>query len=631
VVTTKKRHGRYEVIDSAAGQHAALDDFPCTHLHEVMEATKTGAEGVHWSLTDLHDDSESLHASLDDVAERADAFAERYHGRIAELSASELADALDELEDIQDDVGRAYAYAYLTWSTNTNDEASGAQLQQVKEAYNQIRQKLLFLEVEWANISDEQAADLLDDEALAPYKHYLEVEHQQKEYVLTEPEEKILSEKQVTGRGAWTRYFDETMGAARYTLDDEEMTQQQILSKLYEPDRDLRKRAALAFTDGLTENSRTLTYVFNTILADKASTDRLRGLDHWLKSRNLSNEVEDETVDALIDAVTSRYDLVARFYNLKKRLLGLDEMYDYDRYAPIGEADTRYDWDQARGLVLDAYGEFHPVMGDTAKRFFNENWIDADVAEGKRSGAFSHGTVPSAHPYVLMNYTGRSRDVQTLAHELGHGVHQFLSREQTIFHHGTPLTTAETASVFGEMLVFQRLMRREDDPKNRLAMLVSKIDDTIATVFRQIAMNRFENRIHTTRRADGEIPASGFADMWIDTQEAMFEGSVTLGEHYRHWWSYIPHFLHTPGYVYAYAFGELLVLALYSRYQESSDGFAEAYIDLLTAGGSDWPHRLVGPLGVDLTDLSFWKNGLGEIEALVDQAETLADEVVVEN
>lgn len=592
-----------------------------------MEAKTTGAESVTWSLTDLYDDSQSLQSSLEAVAERADEFAERYHGQISKLEADELANALDTLEDIQDDVGRAYSYAYLTWSTNTNEETSGAQLQQVKEAYTRIRQKLLFVEVEWANVDDERATMLLESEALAPYRHFLEVEYQQKDYVLTEPEEKILSEKEVTGSGAWTRYFDETMGAARYTLDGEEVTQQEILSKLYEPDRDLRKRAALAFTEGLTDQSRTLTYIFNTILADKASTDRLRRLEHWMKSRNLSNEVDDETVDALIDAVTSRYDLVARFYSLKRKLLGLDEMFDYDRYAPVGEADSRYDWDQARGLVLDAYGDFHPVMGDTAARFFDENWIDAAVADGKRSGAFSHGTVPSAHPYVLMNYTGRSRDVQTLAHELGHGVHQFVSREQTIFHHGTPLTTAETASVFGEMLVFQRLMQREDDPKNQLAMLVSKIDDTIATVFRQIAMNRFENRIHTARRTEGEIPASRFSEMWIETQNAMFEGSVTLGEHYRHWWSYIPHFLHTPGYVYAYAFGELLVLALYSRYQEAGDGFAESYMDLLAAGGSDWPHRLVEPLGVDLTDLSFWKNGLGEIEALIERAESLAESV----
>jgi oligoendopeptidase F len=496
----------------------------------------------------------------------------------------------------------------------------------VRETYNRINQTLLFVEVEWAAVDDERVEALLDHEALDEYRHYLEVEHRQKEHVLSEPEEKVLSEKQITGKQAWTRYFDETLGATRYELDGEEHTQEEILSKLYEPDRELRREAALSFTEGLKENRRTLTFVFNTLLADKASTDRLRDYDHWLESRNLSNEVDDETVQALIDAVTGRYDLVARFYDLKRRLLRLDELYDYDRYAPIGEADTTYDWDEAREMVIDAYGDFHPQMADVAGRFFDENWIDAAMADGKRSGAFSHGTVPSAHPYVLLNYTGKARDVQTLAHELGHGVHQYLAREQTIFHHGTPLTTAEMASVFGEMLVFQRLMQQEDDPQNRLAMLVAKIDDTLATVFRQVAMNRFEDRIHTERREEGELRAERFAEHWMATQEAMFEGSVSLGAHYRHWWSYVPHFLHTPGYVYAYAFGELLVLALYGRYQEAGDTFADEYLDLLRAGGSDWPHELVGRVGVDLDDEDFWERGLSQIETLISEAESLADQ-----
>jgi oligoendopeptidase F len=308
----------------------------------------------------------------------------------------------------------------------------------------------------------------------------------------------------------------------------------------------------------------------------------------------------------------------------------VDELYDYDRYAPVRETDSTYEWDEARSLVLDAYEDFHPEMSQTAHRFFEDDWIDAALASGKRSGAFSHGTVPSAHPYVLLNYTGKARDVQTLAHELGHGVHQYLAREQTIFHHGTPLTTAEMASVFGEMLVFQRLMRREKDPANRLALLMSKIDDTIATVFRQVAMNRFEARIHTDRRENGELQSDEFAEHWMETQRAMFEGSVTLGDHYQHWWSYVPHFLHTPGYVYAYAFGELLVLALYARYEESDGGFADQYLDLLRSGGSDWPHELVGQMGVDLEDEDFWQNGLSHIEMLIEQAETLADQTAVE-
>jgi oligoendopeptidase F len=589
-----------------------------------MEVPSTGAESVRWDLTDLYADRAALEDDLDTAAEEAQEFADRYRGRVGTLAPKALADALAEFEALSDRVGRAFTYAYLHWSTDTNDTERGALLQQVREQYNQIHQQLIFFELEWANVDADRAEQLMEHEALAEYRHYLELEQLQKDHLLSEPEEKILSEKSVTGRSAWNRFFDETMGAARFELDDETLTQQQVLSKLYEPDRDLRRRAALAFTEGLRENLRELTFVFNTVLADKASDDRLRNYDHWLASRNLDNEVDDETVDALIEAVTSRYDLVARFYRLKRQLLGLDELYDYDRYAPIGEADTRYEWSTAQDLVLTAYGDFHGQMAEVAEQFFTDDWIDAALAEGKRSGAFSHGAVPSAHPYVLLNYTGKTRDVQTLAHELGHGVHQYLAREQGPLQASTPLTTAEMASVFGEMLVFQRLMRHEDDRKNQLAMLVSKIDDTLATVFRQIAMNRFEDRIHTARREEGELSPDRFSELWIETQEAMFEGSVTLGEHYRHWWSYIPHFIHSPGYVYAYAFGELLVLALYARYQKAGDAFANQYVDLLSAGGSDWPHELVGELGIDLTDLTFWTQGLGAIEDLIEQAEDLA-------
>jgi len=322
--------------------------------------------------------------------------------------------------------------------------------------------------------------------------------------------------------------------------------------------------------------------------------------------------------------VTGRYDLVARYYLLKRRLLGLEELYDYDRYAPLPAAEHRYGWEQAREMVLEAYGEFHPEMSEIARRFFGERWIDAAVRPGKRGGAYSHGAVPSVHPYVFMNFNGNARDVMTLAHELGHGVHQFLARRQGMLLADTPLTTAETASVFGEMLVFQRLMAREQDPRARLSLLVSKIEDTFATVFRQVAMNRFEEAAHTARRSDGELPAERFGELWMETQEAMFADSVTLTESYRLWWSYIPHFIHSPGYVYAYAFGELLVLALYARYQEAPEGFADRYLELLGAGGSRWPEELVKPLGVDLKDPEFWTRGLGMIDELVGQAEELA-------
>jgi oligoendopeptidase F len=346
-----------------------------------------------------------------------------------------------------------------------------------------------------------------------------------------------------------------------------------------------------------------------------------------LASRNISNEITDDAVQTLIDSVTSHYHLVSRYYTLKRRMLGLDELFDYDRYAPIGNSATRYQWSDARDLVLESYSGFHPRMGEIARKFFDSSWIDAAIRPGKRGGAFSHCAVPDVHPYILLNYTGNSRDVQTLAHELGHGVHQYLARQQGSLQASTPLTTSETASVFGEMLVFERMLERESKPGKQLSMLMGKIDDSIATVFRQIAMNRFEDRIHEARRSEGELSLERISEFWFETQSEMFQGSVTLSDHYRIWWGYIPHFVHTPGYVYAYAFGELLVMALYSIYRKESAGFADRYLDILQAGGSDWPHVLMSRMGVDLQDPEFWRYGLTEIQTLIEKAEDLAVQV----
>ena len=591
---------------------------------EIIE--RTGAESVRWNLSDLYPDTQALKADLKRAREEAEGFAQTYRGKVATLSPEAFVEAIRAFERIQEQLGRAYTYAYLTWATATDVPEHGALLQEVREQYAQIMQELLFFELEWVQMPEDKAQEMLASEPLQPYRHYLELQRLYKPHVLSEPEEKVLAEKSVTGRAAWNRLFDETLARARFPFRGELLTEQEILAKLHDPDRSVRRDAALGFTEGLEPLLPTLTYVFNTVLADKASDDRLRKYPHWLASRNLSNEITDEAVEALVEAVTGRYDLVARFYRLKRELLGLEQLYDYDRYAPIGESDTYYSWEEARDLVLEAYEAFHPELSTIARLFFEKNWIDAAVTPGKRGGAFSHGAVPAVHPYILMNYTGKIRDVQTLAHELGHGVHQYLSRKQGYLQSDTPLTTAETASVFGEMLVFQRLMEKERDPKNRLAMLVGKIDDTMATVFRQIAMNRFEDRIHTSRRQEGELTADAFGEHWITTQEQMFQGSVTLGKHYQLWWSYIPHFIHTPGYVYAYAFGELLVLALYARYMEEGESFAQKYLQLLEAGGSDWTHRLVGKLGVDLNDPGFWSQGLQAIENWIAEAEQLARE-----
>ncbi len=587
----------------------------------------TGAENVSWDLSDLFPSDEALEKCLAESADLADAFATDYRGKIDTLSTHELSVAMKAFGDIQDGMGKAYTYAYLNWSTDTAAPERGALLQSVRESYTAISTSLLFFELEWTKVSDGLALKHMAHNDMVPYAHYLEVLRLGKPYLLSEPEERVMVEKSNTGRSAWNRFFDETLGEMRFDVDGVSLTQQQILAKLHSGERAAREVAARSFTEGLKKASKPLTFVFNTILADKALDDRLRGYSSWISSRNMSNEVADEDVEALVAAVQDGYHHVARYYRLKKEQLGLSEMMEYDRYAPIGEADRQVSWDDARDLVLKAYSEFHPTMGDITRKFFDGNWIDAKLAPAKRGGAFSHGAVPSTHPYIMVNYTGKIRDVQTLAHELGHGVHQYLSRSQGIFHADTPLTTAETASVFGEMLVFQRLMKDEPDPANRLAMLMSKIDDTIATVFRQVSMNRFEHLIHTKRREEGELSAEDFCAAWIETQAPMFGDSVTLSEDYRWWWSYIPHFLHTPGYVYAYAFGELLVLALYARYKKEGEAFSEAYLNLLSSGGSNWPHELVAPLGVDLRDPTFWADGVAAIGEMVSEAERLAAEL----
>ena len=590
-------------------------------------AELTGAENVAWNLGDLYTgaDDPAFERDLDQCDTRADALTAHYHGRIAALTPDEMLVLLREYEALDELINKVYDFAYLQWTTNTNEGVYGALLQKVTERASQLAQKLVFFSLEWAALSDAQAAALIDHPTLAFYRHYLEAERRYRPHLLSEAEEKILAEKNVTGRSAWNRFFDETLSASRYTFDGQQISQESVLKRIYAPDREMRRTAAAAMTAGLRTNSRTMTFVFNTLLADKASDDRLRHYPTWLSSRNLSNEASDETVQALVTAVTSRYDIVARYYHLKRRLLGFDELFDYDRYAPLPtKASTRFQWDDARDIVLRAYGQFHPRMAEVASLFFEKRWIDAPVRPGKRGGAFSASAVPSVHPYISMNFVGTGRDVSTLAHELGHGVHQYLSRERGMLQAHTPLTTAEMASVFGEMLVFNSLIEHETDPGARLAMIASKIEDTFATVFRQTSMNRFEDAMHTARRAEGELSTDRFSELWMNTQRAMFSDSVTLTDDYGIWWSYIPHFLHTPGYVYAYSFGELLVLALYARYRQEGTSFAPKYLEVLSAGGADWPHAILSKLGVDLNDPAFWKLGLAEIESLVTQAESLA-------
>ncbi len=598
-------------------------------MNKDKKSEKTGAEEVNWDLSDLYSspDDNVLQTDKSALRKLADQFSENYKGNVAELTPGQYAKALEEYEEIVQLAGKIGSYAQLIWSTNTEDASLGKLLQEARELGSEISQKLVFFDVEWLKVEDDKADLIINSDEVSRWKHYLVTSRRYKEHTLSEDAEKVMSAKSVTSRSAWNRYFDETLGAARFELDGESLTEQQVLSKLHSPDRDLRKRAHESLTNTFRDHSRTLTFVFNTILADKHTNDKLRGYDSWISSRNLANEIDQSTVDSLVETVTGKYDLVQRYYKLKRTLLGYDKLYDYDRYAPLMKNRKQIKWGQAKENVLEAYGDFHPEMKRIASEFFDKRWIDASVKPGKRGGAYSASTVTSVHPYVFMNYDGQLRDVQTLAHELGHGVHQYLARKQGELQSSTPLTTAETASVFGEMLVFNRLMNSLTDPEEKLALLVSKIDDTIATVFRQISMNRFEDKIHTARRSEGEQTTEEFSAHWYETQKALYGDSVEITDEYRLWWCYIPHFLHTPGYVYAYAFGELLVLALYNAYRNGQEGFEERYIEMLEAGGSDWPHNLVDKLGIDIRDKEFWSQGLTLFEQMIEEAEKLADEI----
>ncbi len=587
----------------------------------------TGAEEINWDLSDLYTSSEDPQLARDkeDILNQADAFAAKYKGKIADLSVLEFMGMLQEYEALQDKGGKIGSFAYLQWSTNTTNPEYGKLVQEANELGSELNQKLVFLDVEWMQVSDEEAQKMIDAPELEFYKHYLESSRRYKNHVLKEEQEQILSAKSVTGRSAWVRFFDETLGQAKFELDGKEYAEQEVLSKLHDGDRDLRIRAHASLSKKFKELAHPLTYVFNTLLADKSTNDKLRAYPSWITSRNMANETDDATVDALVNSVTSHYPLVQRYYKLKTKLLGLEEMFDYDRYAPMMKNEATITWQEAQKMVMESYTEFHPTMGEITNEFFEKNWIDAAIKPGKRGGAYSASTVPSVHPYVFMNFDGKIRDVQTLAHELGHGVHQYLSRQQGPLQAGTPLTTAETASVFGEMLVFQNLLKELTDPKEKLALIIGKIDDTIATVFRQISMNRFENAMHTARREEGELTTEKFSELWMEQQKALYGDSVTLTDEYGIWWSYIPHFLHTPGYVYAYAFGELLVLALYEEFTENPDGFADKYMELLSAGGSEWPYDLVAKMGLDIRDPEFWNKGLSSFKKMIDEAEELAN------
>ncbi|MHB8691107.1 MAG: M3 family oligoendopeptidase [Solirubrobacteraceae bacterium] len=583
---------------------------------------------TEWDLSPLVDGEgdAGVRRQLDEAITRAQAFSERYAGKVAKLDAAGLREAMDELARIHELIGKAGSYAALQFSTDTADPARGALLALMQERATEAETRLLFFELEWAALDDEQADALLSDvdESLELYRHYLRSVRRYRPHLLTEPEEKILAEKSISSQAAWARLFGELVSATKVSLDGEQLSLELALAKIQDPDRSQRRAAAEAVSAALEPGLRTRGFIFNTLAADKLVEDRLRAYPHWLASRNLANEASDESVMALIEAVRGRYDIPQRWYRLKAKLLGVDRIADYDRAAPVLPEDTSYSYADARELVLDTYQAFSPDAGRVVKRFFDEHWIDAPVREAKRGGAFCSYTVPSVHPYVMLNYTARRRDVLVMAHELGHGLHAALAQPRGVFQQSTPLTLAETASVFGETLVFERLLDAATDADSRLSLLADRIDGAVATVFRQMAMNRFEHLFHTGRRGDGELSVDRIAELWLEAQSELFGDSVEITEGYKSWWSYIPHFINTPGYVYAYAYGQLLALSAYSRYEQEGESFVPRYLDLLGAGGSRSPEELGQMIGIDLADPGFWDAGLKLVEAQLTEAEALA-------
>jgi oligoendopeptidase F len=567
---------------------------------------------------------------LDEAVTAASEFADRYAGKVGEFDVTGLAQAMHELERIHELIGRAGSYAALRFSTDTADPTRGALLQRVQERGTELETKLLFFDLEWAALDDARADELLavrdsGEDELEFCRHHLRTVRRYRPHLLSEKEEKLLAEKSISSQSAWARLFGEVVAALRVDLDGNEVTLDVALSRLQVADRDTRVAAAKAVSETLEPGLRTRGFIYNTLVYDKSVEDRLRSYPNWLASRNLANEASDESVMALIDAVRRRYDVPRRWYALKAKLMGIPKLADYDRMAPVFQEDLTFSFGEARDLVLDTYDAFAPEAGRITRRFFEEHWIDAPVRPNKRGGAFCSYTVPSVHPYVMLNYTARRRDVLTMAHELGHGLHAALAQPQGVYHQGTPLTLAETASVFGETLVFERLLAATDNDDQRLSLLAERLDASMATVFRQMSMNRFEHLIHTRRRDEGELSTDRIGELWLESQTEMFGDSVELSEGYRIWWSYIPHFINTPGYVYAYAYGQLLALSAYRRFTQEGDSFIPRYLELLAAGGSRSPEELGAIVGIDLADPGFWDAGLALIDEQLSAAEKLAE------
>ena len=587
-------------------------------------------EGQHtsdlptWDLSDLYPgpDSPELQADLDRAEKAAKAFSAAHAGRVAGLSGKALADAIAGYERIEEVLGRVMSYAQLLFSGDSTDPAIGRFSQSMNERVTAISSDLIFFTLEINRLDDATLEQKLADPTLARWRPWLRDLRVFRPHQLSDELEKLLHEKEVTCRAAWSRLFDETVAGMRVPLGGEELTVSAALNQLSDRDRAAREAAGNAIGQAFGANIKLFALVTNTLAKDKEIIDTWRHYPRPGSLRNRANMVEDAVVDALVSAVTADYPRLAhRYYLMKARWLGLPKLQHWDRNAPLPEDDDQQiPWPEAKRRVLEAYGAFSPDLADVGGRFFAKPWIDAELRPGKAGGAFAHPTVPSAHPYLLLNYHGRTRDVMTLAHELGHGVHQVLAGDQGYLMSGTPLTLAETASVFGEMLTFRALLDAETDPKRRRIMLASKVEDMLNTVVRQIAFYQFETRLHDERRS-GELVPDRIGEIWMQVQTESLGPAFEFTPDYKVFWSYVPHFIHSPFYVYAYAFGDCLVNALYSVFQGGHPGFQAKYLDMLRAGGTKRHKELLAPFGLDASDPAFWKRGLDVIAGFIDELE----------
>jgi oligoendopeptidase F len=576
----------------------------------------------NWDLSDLYPgrDSDALKADLARIEKDAGRFHDAYHGKLAALDGVALGTAITEYEAIQEIIGRILSYAQLEYSGHVSDAEIGKFAQTMRERVTAISTDLIFFTLEINELDDSVLDEKLAAPECAKYEPWLRDVRVYRPHQLAEDMERLLHEKYVAGRAAWNRLFDETMASLRFPVDGKTLTTEETLHLLADHDAAVREKAAKALGTVLRQNARVFCLVTNTLAKDKEVEDKWRHYPRPPSARNLGNQVEDEVVDALVAAVKNAYPRLSHaYYAMKAEWFGKEKLDYWDRNAPLPDSEDRLvGWEEAKGIVLDAYGTFSPELASIGKRFFDNPWIDAPSREGKAGGAFAHPTVPSAHPYLMLNYMGRTRDVMTLAHELGHGVHQVLAGPQGALMAGTPLTLAETASVFGEMLTFRALLAREVDPKRRRSMLASKVEDMLNTVVRQIAFYDFELRVHTERR-EGELTEERLCDIWIDVQRESLGPALRFDDDYRYFWTYIPHFIHSPFYVYAYAFGDCLVNSLYAVYENADEGFADRYLDMLRAGGTKRHKELLAPFGLDASDPAFWDKGLGIVSGLIEE------------